>query len=559
MDERIGDFIKSGEIEVNCNIPVGELKSLSIRERIGTHTVAEVVVGIDPGSVNIAELQSTGQPLKITANKRGKKTLLFYGVIGQIFIEKEAIYEYLLIRAYSLSWLMDLEKKNRSFQGETSITGLIRKVSGEQAFSLLNAAQDEMTEAPFIQYKETDWEFILRLSTHLEVPLYTANDYEGQGLYVGLQEQETHEKPEPLYEKWRMDEKRVREVNFDIKKAVYYELLTGQIFHTGQGVLYRNRMVWPFAVNIALVDGVLQCISKLAEKDYFTSDIAYNPHMKGLSLTGRVLKRESELVKIHLDIDEEQDIGRAYYYSWMPEHGNLVYCMPEEGNAVRLFVAGMDERNAIGIDCVRQNGGVCEETQNTNNRWFSTAHDKKMTLQPSMVELTGKEGTSKITMLDSTGENIVSDGNILIQAGGSVVIQGTKVNMNASGEITAIKRELGDPAVVNLCYNLDAMGKQTVFHNLEKLSLKSVPKGGREEDNSSQNASMEEASGEKEKREKLLFKMQELMEQEKEKNSYHLGEHIVNVISAIPECAEQEELSRAAMGFRPILGRMKGE
>ena len=100
MDERIGDFIKSGEIEVNCNIPVGELKSLSIRERIGTHTVAEVVVGIDPGSVNIAELQSTGQPLKITANKRGKKTLLFYGVIGQIFIEKEAIYEYLLIRAY---------------------------------------------------------------------------------------------------------------------------------------------------------------------------------------------------------------------------------------------------------------------------------------------------------------------------------------------------------------------------------------------------------------------------------------------------------------------------
>ena len=131
--------------------------------------------------------------------------------------------------------------------------------------------------------------------------------------------------------------------------------------------------------------------------------------------------------------------------------------------------------------------------------------------------------------------------------------------MNASGEITAIKRELGDPAVVNLCYNLDAMGKQTVFHNLEKLSLKSVPKGGREEDNSSQNASMEEASGEKEKREKLLFKMQELMEQEKEKNSYHLGEHIVNVISAIPECAEQEELSRAAMGFRPILGRMKGE
>lgn len=559
MDERIGDFIKIGEIEVHCNISIGGLKSLFIREQIGAHTVAEVVVGIEPGSINITGVEATGQPLKITANKEGKKILLFYGVIGQIFIEKEAIYDNLLIRAYSLSWLMDLEKKSRSFQGETSIEKIIHKVSGEQSFFLLNAAQDKMTEAPFIQYKETDWKFIQRLSTHLGVPLYTANDYEGQSLYVGLQEQETHENLEPLYEKWRMDEERVRKVNFDIKKATYYELLTGQILHTGQGALYRNRIVWPFAVKIILWDGVLHCISKLAGKDYYTTDIAYNPHMKGVSLTGRVLKREAELVKIHLDIDEEQDIGRAYYYPWMPEHGNLVYCMPEEGNAVRLFVAGMDERNAVGIDCVRQNGSVCEETQNPQNRWFSTAHDKKMTLQPYMVELTGKEAASKISLMDSTGESIVSDGNILIQAGGTVIIQGTKVNMDAPGEITAIKRELGDPAVVNLCYNLDAMGKQTVFHNLEKLSLKGVPKGGAEGGNSSQNASIEEASGEKEEREKLLFKMQELMEQEKERNNYHLGEHIVNVISSIPQCAEPEELSRIAMGFRPILGRMKGE
>ena len=53
--------------------------------------------------------------------------------------------------------------------------------------------------------------------------------------------------------------------------------------------------------------------------------------------------------------------------------------------------------------------------------------------------------------------------------------------------------------------------------------------------------------------------MQELLEQEKERNSYQLGGHIVNVISSIPQCAEQEELPRVAMGMRPIFGRMKGE
>jgi len=559
MDERIGDFIKIGEIEVHCNIPIGKLKSLSIRERMNAHTVTEVIVGIEPGGVNIAGLESAGQPLRITANKEGKKILLFYGVIGQIFIEREAVYENLLIRAYSLSWLMDLEKKNRSFQGEVSITGLIRKVSEEQSFSLLCSAQDQMTEAPFIQYRETDWNLVKRLSTHLDVPLYAANDYMGQGICVGLQEQDAHDGVEAIYEKWCMDEERARMTDFDIKKATYYEILTGQILHVGQGVWYRDQIFWPFAVDIILRDGMLHCVSKLAEKDFYTTDIAYNPYLKGLSLTGKVMKREKERIKVHLDIDEEQNMESAYYYPWMPEHGNLVYCMPEEGNVIRLFVAGPDERNAIGIDCVRQNGSVCEETQNTKNRWFSTAHDKKMTLQPYMIELTGKEAGSKISLMDSSGESIVSDGNILIQAGGTVVFQGTKVNMNAPGEITAIKRELGDPAVVNLCYNLDAMGKQTVFHNLDKLSLKGVPQGGSAGDKDSQSASLEEASGEKEKREKLLFKMQELMEQEKEKNTYHLGGHIVNVITSIPQCAERDGLSRAAMGFRPILGKMKGE
>ena len=558
MDERIGDFMKAGEIQVSCNVPLGELKELSVRERIGAHTVTEVVAGIGHGSINVVGLQAAGQPLKITAYKADKKILLFYGVIGQIFIEQEAVYENIRIRAYSLSWLLDLEKKNRSFQGETSIAGLIRKISEEQSFSLLYAAQDKMTEAPFIQYKETDWEFMKRLSTHMGVSLYATNDYEGQGLYVGLQEQEAHLKAEPLYEKWCVNDDRLKMVNFDMKKAVFYEVLTGQIFHIGQGVWYRNGIVWPFAVDIVLRDGVLHCVSKLAEKEYHTPDIEYNPHVKGLSLTGRVLKREAELIKVHLDIDEEQEIGRAYYYPWMPEHGNMVYCMPEEGNEIRLAISGLDERGAIGVDCIRQNGSSCGETQTPQNRWFSTAHDKKMTLQPSMMELIGKEGGSKISLTDSTGESIISNGSIIIQAGGTVVIQAAKMNLSAPGEITAIKRELGEPAVINLCYNLDAMGKQTVFHNLEKLSLKSVPKGGSVEESGS-GSSFEEEEGQKEKREKLLFKMQELLEQEKERNSYQLGGHIVNVISSIPQCAEQEELPRVAMGMRPIFGRMKGE
>ena len=38
-------------------------------------------------------------------------------------------------------------------------------------------------------------------------------------------------------------------------------------------------------------------------------------------------------------------------------------------------------------------------------------------------------------------------------------MQGTEVVLNAPSEITAVRREVGEPAVVNICHNLDAMGK----------------------------------------------------------------------------------------------------
>ena len=169
-----------------------------------------------------------------------------------------------------------------------------------------------------------------------------------------------------------------------------------------------------------------------------------------------------------------------------------------------------------------------------------------------------EEGRSKISFNDSTGNSFRSCGNILIQAKGNVVIQGTKVKLNAPREITAVKRELGDPAVVNICHNLDAMGKQTMFRNLEELKLRNHPKRGRAYSRQ-QIISEENKIREEEKRKKLQFELQKLFRQESERNNYELGASIVNVISAIPQGMEQDRISQIAIGFRPIAGRMKGE
>ena len=557
QDGGMGNFIRTDEIRVRCNLKIGQIQTLSIRKCMGSHTVAEMSVSMETGSLDIAGQQLNSQPLVIEAEQEEESILLFSGVISRIHIDRESDYETVYIAAYSLSWLMDLEKKDRSYQGDVSILELIRRIGGEHSFSILSSIEDKRTEKPFIQYRETDWEFIVRLSSHLHVPVYAADDHGGREIHLGLRGQGTPLTLKAVAEKMCMEEERARQVNFDREKAVCYEVTTGQVLQLGKSVRYHDRLLLPFQADMVLQHGMLYCTYKLAGPRYFTIPSAYNPRIKGAGLEGTVLERKNETIKVHLDIDEEQDISSAYYYPWLPEHGNMMYCMPENGSRIRLLVAGEDERDAIGIHCVRRDGGS-REAQNPANRWFVTDEDKKLVLQPSFMELSGAEGKSKISVMDNIGSSISSSGEISIQAKGRILMQGTKVNLSAPGEITAVKRELGTPAIVNICHHLDAMGKQTAFYNLEEPVTENIPGGGR--DYSGGQAQSEEIRKKKEEeKKKLQFKLQELLRQENERNRYELGASIVKVISAIPQCMEQDRFSQIALGFRPISGRMKGE
>ena len=83
-------FIRVDEIKVRCNIPIGQLKGLSIRERMGNHTVAQVTAGIRPMEVEDSGMQLAGQPLGIEAVADGERILLFSGIISEIHTDREA-------------------------------------------------------------------------------------------------------------------------------------------------------------------------------------------------------------------------------------------------------------------------------------------------------------------------------------------------------------------------------------------------------------------------------------------------------------------------------------
>lgn len=234
-----------------------------------------------------------------------------------------------------------------------------------------------------------------------------------------------------------------------------------------------------------------------------------------------------------------------------------MYCMPETGTRIRLLIPEQDEQQAIGIQCIRENGGSCEAVQNSNNRIFASNHQKQLELQPANLQLHSKLDDSGIILSDCGTASVQSKKNISIQADGNLMLNGHKVVLQAPKEITAVRRNAGSPTVFNLCNHVDSMGGYTSFKS-PRQKVKGPLAG---QSSGHQGAERELTTSEserlKEEQTKRLFQLKALTEQTV--YTYELGPAIMNVLAAIPQMTEPDELSRIAVGFRPIIGQVKGE
>lgn len=552
----MAEHITYEDLKIKCNIKIKRILELSIKERIGTHATAMVTAELESGSFSVSGEEMNSQPLKIYSIKNKKEILLFSGVISKIRVEKESFHEILFLTSYSMSWLMDLEKKSRSFQDcNKTVFQLIQNIAEENSFTVISSASDRAITKPFIQFEETDWEFILRLSTHIYTPVIAADNYEGSGVYLGFQKEGAPLNLDVLSERWCMDADYAKALDWRTREACYYQVDTYQVLHLGQCVNYKNGVMWPYYAEMNLRKGILYCTYKLSGLNHGVYPTIFNSCIKGVLLTGTVLERREEQIKIHLDIDNEQDTGKAFFYPWFPEYGNLLYCMPETGSRVRLQIPSGDEQEAFAVSCVRESGQECAEARDPNNRWFITGANKKMALRPSNLELTADNGRSEISIQDGVGDIIRSEGELLLQAKGKVMLRGKKIELMAPTEVTVVKRRLGNPAVVNICHNLDCMGESTILKNLNGSEEESAGPGSSIGNQQKMDKRTEERM--KKEKEKMQMKMKELAENKT--TSYDFGPSIVNIISAVPQNPEQDRLSQIAAGFRPIAGRMKGD
>lgn len=453
-----------GQLQVKSRFKLLAVLDCTIHSKYGEHTRAEITGTVKSAEAMAALNNTSEDKLEITGrDDDGVEEVLFTGAIKCAELKQEGQYGILTVRAVSNTWKMDIERKSRSFQ-DVSMTykdvagKVIQEYGAVMSWNLLN----KPLEHPLIQYKETDYCFLKRILSHLEGSITTTDTGEDISLSAGLKEGSHIAEID-------LKGKAYSVVLFHDKKIPGYRIENTDFTRVGDVLTVQGRTYYVMETEAKFINNVLNCTCLMFPKQCFETERMPAVTLRSAVLTGKVLKAEQEKVKLHLDIDKEQDIDGAFEFPWKPITGNLFYGMPEEGSKAALYFGADEEKNAAVIYNIRENGEECDETADFNNRYFTTQHEKRMYLKPSETGFVNlADQNAQISLKDDSGLEIKSTHKISILAEGQIELKGKNVKMTAPKEATLVKKDIMSPTVINLCNAFDAIGATGDFTAVPK-------------------------------------------------------------------------------------------
>lgn len=162
------------KVRVDCAVKLKTLLELDVVIEANTHGRLEAV-GIVDEKTAFTELEGRLEGGEITVwsySEEGARDEepVFRGLIREANIwEKQGLYM-VRIRALTGTWALDVKIKSRSFQDvEMSYAEVVKEALKDTpgAAAICTIGKDRKIEKPLIQYRETDWEFIKRIASHM--------------------------------------------------------------------------------------------------------------------------------------------------------------------------------------------------------------------------------------------------------------------------------------------------------------------------------------------------------------------------------------------------------
>ena len=431
------------------------INSLEIKRTVGEHAEAKI-----SGCISDADAESYKWKVlenlwvTITAeDESGERKVLMRGMIAGFSFEPQPHAVFLTLILKSGTYLMDTRTHFRTFQNHTmtywDVLNEIKHPYGEAG--IIGEQCLETTRIDFLmQYKETDWAFIKRISSYFGLPVTPAMEREGVFYYIGDRNYAVYSLPASINYRVRKHAGAFMEQGANGLGSSFeqdyleYEVTLREVYDLWDEVMIGNQGGYVCRIHSKYRQGELIHTYSLRPPSAMGVMRLCNDCQSGCSFLATVKAVMQDQVQITLNGDENgnQSITRWFPYStgYSSPDGAGWYCMPEIGDQVRLQVPDSMEEHAYVISAVHLKTGM--ERKNPEHKSFKTKYGKELLFTPTSLELTNNQGMS-IKIADDKGISIVSDKDISIVSKGNMTLSSQDASLIVAGTKSVDIRQAG--------------------------------------------------------------------------------------------------------------------
>lgn len=382
----------------------------------------------------------------VIAKAQGETQTLFKGLIYSADQKKKEGVYYLTLDLISETIRLEGVEKTRTYQnGSLTFGELIKSAGSEEKQMIYIAAQDMPIKKFVAQYKETNWDFIMRMASNLNACVVPQVQGRGISCSVGLIKdgKESTIKDVSVAEKNEVHmvrQKKSKGLFIHGQDGVSYEFSDTEIYGLGDKVIINGKLLYIAQIDTYYKEDELWHAYEAKSEKSLQAATFQNLKLTGASLMGSVANVVGARVAVRLEVDANNPLcgSRMFPFStvYSSPDGTGWYCMPENGDTIRVYFPTEFEKDAYVISSVHVEAPE-EQNIRTNPqiKSISNAYGKEIILSPSGITITNNDGMS-ITLDDNYGMSIESDLPIYISSDDTVQIGATQsVYINAKSEL----------------------------------------------------------------------------------------------------------------------------
>lgn len=445
--------------------PINRILNLEIKNELNAYGSAyiEGEADYEQAQEYIQRVQP-GTQITISTTAKGQPPKLFAGVISNISMRKEDEYAVLQIKLEAMASQLNVEKQNRSFQKSSSTyEEVINMAVGGKGIVDMKAS-DHPIGSLIMQYNETPWIFAMRMASALGAPICSNINTEVPILTIGIPDTGK---------------------SYDLKDVEYgYSsdggstgtTLTGmQTVQIGDRVMYGGKRDAVKKYCCRMQGGILMTtvyVIPEAEAQSINSgngtagenvpNQIMNTQAAGKMFTGIVQEVNLDKVKVHLtDIDSSFDGGGDFWFPYSTAYssgdGSGFYCMPAQGDTVRVFFPSDNEKDAFAASSIN----VSPLADPKHKKW-RTPGGKEILMTEQGMFITCKQDRIFINLEDENGITIFSEKDINVNSMSNMTLYAREgIAIHSESKILVSTGE----SYIDITSELIQMGAQQILIN----------------------------------------------------------------------------------------------